>query len=724
MVAVISYAAAQRPVYLATEANLAPTDRIIRLYGQNKIAERIDLGASKKVIGGVDILVNDTTGWPDDTQLILHVRTDGQEDDIRTVMGDLGSRRKTIKQIITSSLDSGLVEDTVLYFRWQPIRADERGEVISFALEAPSLTAKNALAVRYEIDATKYPAGEMFYRGQEKAGDLGFIMYEQPRIGTMAARWLVRDDTRLAWVGIGLTALALGILIFIRNKQKELPDIDMVVKKRQEGAMKRFVWWSWALIAAAVVWQFYPALNMYFIQDDIPKLLRVEYYKGSPLKLFAGVHHYNSPGNELETPVAFYRPISFSGYTWLLRGIFGLNPMAFMAMNQVLLIILGGGLFWLAWLLFGSRVQALAVTAVWLAHSSQHSLAYWWSLSEILLASIFLIFTFLSYIKWRIDGQTRYFILSLTLFSGALLSKEFALTAILLLPILEYVFTQKKLAVLWRWKRQYAYRYAPFILLAGLYLIARTIALTDPTLYPATREDTSYEISAAPLVVMRNALVYGSRAVEGWAWPDAEWRWLDYVKDGLDTGIQLYPGVIALILYGLMIIWTWRNRWQRSIMLLAGAWWVLWLGPVLLFTKVWNVHWFAPAAWSVGAIVGVALLKIRSGWRRQASGLLLIIVLGAGLWSARNSDEAASRLELGQTARLAVEKFEESARYSNNPSAQTVLFIGVPQDERGTVNAYLLRLMSDVPFDKVEYVKAAPDNPTENQLVVDMRERP
>ena len=111
----------------------------------------------------------------------------------------------------------------------------------------------------------------------------------------------------------------------------------------------------------------------------------------------------------------------------------GLNPAGY-ALTNLLLHAANGILFYL--LLFrltGERLWAFLAAALFLVHPVQVESVAWLSQRKNVLAMLFLLLSFLAYVRWREVGETPrrgYYLLALLAFAAALLAK----TAVVFLP--------------------------------------------------------------------------------------------------------------------------------------------------------------------------------------------------------------------------------------------------------------------------------------------------
>jgi len=251
---------------------------------------------------------------------------------------------------------------------------------------------------------------------------------------------------------------------------------------------------------------------------------------------------------------------------------------------------------------------------------------------------------------------------------------------------------------------------APFLLVAGFYLIVRTVAMGDPTLPFFPREDTSYEITLQPKKIAQNTLAYLTWTLESSVWPKPgsliqpiENALAEFMKSTQVEGL-LYPGLFALV--GLIIVLCifWRNSVVRNSIIFGALWWVVCLAPNLLLANERSIRWLTLSSWGYARIVSIVLWKIFSPIKRFRIAIIISIAicfLMYGFWMARSPQILHPYTEISQHARTSIAQY---AAEVSKISPQRIFFQNISPDLRGTVNRQLLLLFfENVPL-SYEYI--------------------
>ena len=697
------YVGTRQPWLFVSAVNAPGVDRTVGLHSNLRVGQRVRV--PRRTLSGVAFYVAPDTPSELNTPLVLHVRRAGAEQDTRTVYQET-SRVQLQSSMVTSALRTKTIpESPLLVFRFEPVAVGQEG-VFDLILEAPELSRQEEIDLAFQIDDTKYPGGSALYNGEIRERDLGFWLYEQPTIGEIAARWLLDPARRASLVGGVLILIGSGSYIFSRTRRWHV----WSPVSEWHGRWQRISWRTTGGVSLVLVVMtlvvFWPATEMSFIQDDIQKLLRVREMRSDLARLVFTVERYQSPGNEILTPVAFWRPMSFSLYPLALYTLFGLWAWPYYLASLLILTALAVGILVLSQLLITRNIWlAVVATAIFLLHSSKTAAVYWWSSTEDTLASLFIVLTILAYCRWRAVVRWRWLVITTVLMVAALLSKEHGLMVLPLIVLVELVVVEKlNVAVL----RKLVVGLWPLVVVAGIYLLARDLALTWPLAETAAQADESYNMVASLKVVGVNIIPYAAWTVENRLWPRlADPAWLEYTQPDLAEHKPLYPGVLLLALYGMFLAYSWRTRIRKAV-LFVGAWWLLSLGPVLFINEIWNKRWLTLAVAGWGWLVVLIVKRwIPAGRQWVVGGLLLVVLAPAGFSMARSSRELAPFYDILQGSRSVVADVEQSSRRMTPDSI--VYLIDVPHEHKGTVNAYLLRLyLPDVNFHQVQYLEQAP----------------
>jgi len=132
--------------------------------------------------------------------------------DPNQAMPTRGSLSLTIPSVNNSSPATLPIQDIppsgTAFFRFSPPVKVDKNQAISFVVSLPE--ADQRLHIKYQIDATKYPAGELIYHPNlNKVGDLAFhVLYRRPALGSS----LLQLAYPLALISVG--ALLFILLIF------------------------------------------------------------------------------------------------------------------------------------------------------------------------------------------------------------------------------------------------------------------------------------------------------------------------------------------------------------------------------------------------------------------------------------------------------------------------------------------------------------------------------
>lgn len=717
-VSCLVYIGIQRPSLSPAATNLPDNHHRLALYTNVSVTQR--LVAEQESLAAARLVLREPLGAPYNTDLLLHVREANSEQDLRTVETTL---REAIDYTEMAAGDTTLFVPTI-FIPFAPVR-NARGQTFDITLEAPHLSPEMALRLAYQIDDTKFPSGQIIFNRTPKAGDLGFVLYEQPPLALTAWRWLTSPGHTTT--GPAILALMLGLAgsVALRMHRTPPPLTPFWQEGWQHLSPARVA--GMAILLGLVVGIVYsPAIEMFFIQDDITKLLRVERFSQNLYTLFATNTRYLEPGERPLYGVGFYRPLSFSVFPWLLWLAFGLNPVPYHVSSLVLITLCALALAVLGTLIVRSALAGLVMGVLWTVHSSKVPLAFWWSSTEDLLANAAILLAILCYTAWRATGRRAYFSTLLILFAGALLSKEHSFILIPALGFLEILAGSGR-RDLWRQKFVWLRWLSPIVVVAALYILVRVVAIHDPTLPVAASVDRSYDLTLDPLNLGKNIVAYASWTSEHWLWQRS--RVLHEFFAPLEANLGQWfveiqnppynPGLFLLAAYGVALAHSWRHPTRRRVVLLAGGWWFMFLQPILLLKSAWAVRWLTLSSWSIALLAGALVAGTtmqRPAVRRAVVAILITAVTLYGAWAARQPETSAHYRTLSYQTMTALQRFREQEAKATPTS--TVYFIGVPHDPRGSINIDLLRLFSDTPPKHVVY--DLPAEPTEADIVIDL----
>lgn len=620
---------------------------------------------------------------------------------------------------------------TPLLFDFERVKS-ARGTTFDAVLTTPE-KSRPSVQLAFQIDSTKFPDGSLLVADQERPGDAGFIVFEQPSRLVLLGRWLIHPDHRGIWFGfIALLAgSALSWPLLRRTSRWPAPS------RWWQQAWKE-VTWQRVMVAAAVILAvtfivYWPATRLTLFQDDVVKLVRVREFGNDLFKIFFTNHRYLPPGNEPQIPVGFYRPVSFSMLPWVLWHTVGLRPFFYHVSSLVSLALCALGLYLLSLLLLRSPGAALACALVWLVHSTKIGAAFWWSSTEDLMGSLFLIFTIVGYTHLRARPAWRPLLIVFALFTLAVFSKEHAIIFFFIIIPLELFFTRPLRPTL-RHIPLIIILLGPLIFMTGIFLTSRVIAINDPTLPHTTQTDKTYAVSLSAPNALRNTVVYSAWTAENWAW-----RRIGFIQPAfralevrvrawigpIQAELPYYPGVILIALTLLGLAWLTRSPELRTILLFAIAWWFIMLLPPLLFTAAWGSRWLTLSSWSFALGLVAILLSLLPRPVRAVPGLFVVVcvlAVGYGYWMVRLPERTALYVDLDRVARTALARFEQ--QHATLTPDSIVYFYDVPHERQGTVNVYLLRLFSSLPFKTTVQTSSKPAALRPHDIIVDIGNSP
>jgi len=183
---------------------------------------------------------------------------------------------------------------------------------------------------------------------------------------------------------------------------------------------------------------YFPSFSNSFVWDDNLLIASNSFVKSFRhiFDVFKTELFYSAGGN-----TDFYRPIQ-SLTLMLDYSIWHLNPFGYHLTNTLLHIFNSLLVYLLAFILFKDRRASILASLIFLTHPVQVEAVAYISGRADLLAMMFVILSFISYIKYRRkeSGFRPYLILSLLFYTIALLSKE----AAFILPVILLFYEDKK----------------------------------------------------------------------------------------------------------------------------------------------------------------------------------------------------------------------------------------------------------------------------------------
>jgi protein O-mannosyl-transferase len=264
----------------------------------------------------------------------------------------------------------------------------------------------------------------------------------------------------------------------------------------RETTLPRY--WNYLLIMLLVVAAYFPTFSGDFILDD--KAL----VKNNP---FIKEAHSITDYFEQEDGVVdnrdlgdyhsgYYRPIINMTYR-LDYMLWGMNASGFRITNLVLHILYCLLLFNFL-LVFLDKQTAFFMTLLFALHPANTESVSFISARNNIIVTLFILSSLLTYvIGWEKKRYIAY-ITSLTLFAGAVFSKEFGLMVIPLLFLYQRMLAKKRYGLL-----KELISYVPFFAIAFFYLLLRK-GVTDSVLTPSAMENIWARIYFAPFIIFYN----------------------------------------------------------------------------------------------------------------------------------------------------------------------------------------------------------------------------
>lgn len=674
----------QRPWSSPSIVRTPDEKHIHQVYGSILLTQRV-LAPTDSIDGWfvyTDKLPNELATTP----VVLHIRPAGQQSDIRTVA--------------TTFSDAYIETPSGLQFAFVSIQGIG-GQVFDITLEAPSLTQKNPLRVRYQSDPTLYSSGQSFSSQGQKQGNLGFKLYEQPYVITRLWRWMIHPDNRLVWPAL---VLVLSGALGWRKLHKSWPQSEAAWQDPWQNISQRKVLIAGAYIFLAAFIIYAPAFKLFYFHDDIALLARAKHFDATGTWQLLTSRSYLESDTHSRFALPHWRPLSAGFYAWLTWHVFGLHAGAALAANLSLVALTGVGLYILGWLILRQEAASLLATTMWLVHSTRVGVVYWWSSSHDILASLFLVFSLVTYTRWRATGKMVYLAGALTLFAAGLLSKEQVILLPFLLLALEFLVSSPKFKYI-----------APFVCIAGIFLVLRTVALSDPALPQQLHDDKTYELTVNPASIAKNTTALLNWTAENWLWPKSTvlQDWIYPVR----ATLPLYPAFVIVAVYITCLLVFWKNKPTRHIVLFAGLWWLLTLGPTLLLAHVWFDRWLYLPVFAVG--IGIAMLyqKLPRGIHAPVAVGLISILLLYGFWQARLPERTRLYREQSAYSWQALQQFTNQRSHFQPDS--TVYLTGVTEEQTTSINSYLFTLATSQPFTLVR-TDTPPNSRLPHDVVITM----
>ena len=685
--------------------NLPDSKHLHQLYNGDVLEEAFKNPVSS--LNGITIFLDQKTVLTDNTALHFEIR------DVATKK----ILREGVQQV--GRLDS----DGQIYLNFDTLRGiSERQLVLSIEF---SEVSNKSIYIKYQSDATKYPDGKTTINGNEKQGSIGFLLFEKPSVAEIVLRWVDRHGVVL----IGVLIVISGILVAIFRRGEKKRDVFWNEISEHIRVQKNTHFVFIGIIVAITIAVYCPASKEFFVQDDISIILRAkEFSHIQPLLLLTN-QPYIVFGEKLSTATPFYRPVSYSLYPAVLYSIFGLNFKAFFLSNLILFAITAVGLYILSTVILRSQWVAFVVSLIWVTHPTKLAFIDWWSSSQDILAGFFSVGTLLAYIWHQASPRAAKKALVLVLFAMALLSKEYAVLIIPIIFLLDFLCREQNinsenfLIKVRQCFERTGEMLSPILIILGIYVVIRIVALGDPSLPMPTQKDHSYDFSFSIPVFMRNIVAYSNWVVEGDRWPNLL-PWVEMHLRPLMVSLSDYQPPYTPSLIFIMVICIgafFLNKDSKKRALFAVSWFLLFLAPILFLSHEQQPRWLAMPIYGLCLLVILEIQHV-TGRRKVIKGIVFSALASLFLISAfinARDIRKNSTHELAQQALSVIAQYREQEKVAEPGSR--IIFVDFPYDMRGTINQSLLQLVSSNEFSGATYVDTLNSEELNEQSIIILR---
>jgi hypothetical protein len=372
------------------------------------------------------------------------------------------------------------------------------------------------------------------------------------------------------------------------------------------------------LIITAVEIVYGDSLHLFFSQDDFVFLKRASH-----------IVSWKSFIDSFVAPDHFYRPVPRVGVFTLLLRLFGLNAGAFHLVSLGIHALNATLLFLLCRRIFKTTLLAGISGFIYAIHPMSFLAVYWISgIQDLCLVSFSLLSLHCFLCSIESQNNTKlWHILSLLMYSLALLSKEMAVTLPLLLIVI---------------KAAHQHNHEIHIKMKGLInvflgygvLLIVYLCIRSRKSFNLAPNEGPYALSLAPSIVLKNLWNYTSNALG-----------LQYLKAPLYIMQLLFVvWIVALIILILV------SRRYRGVILVGATWFTISLFPILCLTnRIYNFYAYLPLAGIAMVIATViyVLWKIAEKYITQFKtfnrpslnlpNLSIALLLIAGLWFSKST---------------------------------------------------------------------------------------
>lgn len=361
---------------------------------------------------------------------------------------------------------------------------------------------------------------------------------------------------------------------------------------------KKLIVISLVLIAALGFVIYAPSMNGKFIYDDkflVQDNTYVKNLSGLP-KMFT-----QDIGSGADQPYSFYRPLQMITYMFD-YAIWNLNVIGYHLSNVIMHILAAFSVYWFVAVLFGSNLLALIVGLFFVSHPMHTEAICYISGRSDPLSLIFLMLTFVFYIKLTRKDDVKEYAFMIISYVLAMLARENCMILPLLLLLYNYTFKEKMKPKL----------FLPILGISILYIILRVTAL-------------KFLIQNLPITTTPMQRLPGFfAAMTGYArvlfWP------LDlHVEYGAPIFPWNYPTVIAGMYIFLALVAILVAMRKSKIVLFSLAWFFITIFPV---ANIYPINAYMAEHWLYLPCIGLFML-IASGlaWLYEKRGALRIAAI-------------------------------------------------------------------------------------------------
>lgn len=356
-----------------------------------------------------------------------------------------------------------------------------------------------------------------------------------------------------------------------------------------------------SLILILVVILFFPSLSSYFMQDDFfhLKMSRVENWR-DVLAFFSFRNPYG---------YSFYRPLTTQVYLWIVRSVFGLNPLFFHLIGWIFYFGLIFLVFRLINMITKREKVALLAAFLYAINASQLGNLYYISNFQELGVAAFSFLAVIFFLKQK--DRT-----SLLFFALALLSKETAIMVPLLLFTCQALF------------KRVSRRLLPFFLILILYFVLHFQSGFIPT-------TGVYSPVFSPKKILNTFGWYFL-----WALGTPEML-VDFVGPRLALNprfLQLFP-LFAVIIFtclaillayfllaGFYLLFKKREFFGDKAIWFFVAWFLITISPVLLWPQHKFSFYLTTPLLGFSAVVSLVVLEIKGSLERGITGGIVFLL--------------------------------------------------------------------------------------------------